>query len=74
MLSYFDDDEKDDVKEVRLTCKNANTHGGTRLIFRMVDTVHDNDIVKEELISSENFSVYVRLPLFGICFIEANPI
>lgn len=74
MVSYFSDDDNAPGKEVKLTFKNAQGARGLRLSFRLLDADHDDVVVKEELISSDEFSVYVKLPLFGTYLVEATPL
>ena len=47
---------------------------GLRLTFRLLDETHNDEIVKEELVSSDEFSVYVKLPRLGTCLIESAPL
>lgn len=75
MVTYYsDDDSAEAEKEVKITFKNAQGANGLRLTFRLLDADHDDVIVKEELISSDEFSVYVKLPLFGTYLIESAPL
>ena len=75
MITYYtDDDSAEAEREVKLTFKNAAGQNGLRLTFRLLDETHNDEIVKEELVSSDEFSVYVKLPRLGTYLIESAPL
>ena len=75
MVTYYtDDDSAEAEREVKLTFKNAAGQNGLRLTFRLLDETHNDEIVKEELVSSDEFSVYLKLPRLGTYLVEAAPL
>ena len=75
MVTYYtDDDSAEAEREVKLTFKNAAGKNGLRLTFRLLDETHNDEIVKEELVSSDEFSVYLKLPRLGTCLVESAPL
>ena len=75
MVTYYtDDDSAEAEREVKLTFKNAAGQNGLRLTFRLLDETHNDEIVKEELFSSDEFSVYLKLPRLGTYLIESAPL
>ena len=75
LAAYFDDDDTKPVKDVSLTLKHADYPKGARVIFSLLDADHDDEVVKEELLSP-NAAEYVlsfRMPLDSAMLIRVLP-
>ena len=75
LAAYFDDDDTKPAKDVSLTLKHADYPKGARVIFSLLDADHDDEVVKEELLSP-NAAEYVlsfRMPLDSAMLIRVLP-
>jgi hypothetical protein len=65
MLTYYNDDDSSTEKEVKVTFKNVENEGRVRLEYYLLDEDHDAELVREEIFTSNEFSAYVKMPLFS---------
>ena len=65
MLSYYNDDVSSPEKTVKIDFKNVKNPNALRLECYCLDAEHDCTLVKEEIFSGSDFSVYLKMPLYS---------
>ena len=65
MLSYYNDDDTAPEKTVKVELKNINNKNGVRLEYYCLDESHDCELVREEIITANDFVAYIKMPLFS---------
>lgn len=71
MLTYFDDNDDALSREVCLSLKGIT--GLTAVKFYLLDKDKDMKLVKEELVSSNECKLYLKMNNFDVVFIEFTP-
>ena len=65
IVSYYDDNDGAQNKDVKITFKNVENPNGVRLEYYLLDQDHDCTIVREEIFTANEFSVYLNMSNFS---------
>ena len=63
MLSYYNDDDNAPEKTVKVEFKNVKNTDRVKLEYLCLDATHDCELVREEIFTSNEFAVYLKMPL-----------
>lgn len=74
-IAHFDDDDTKPAKDISLTLKHADYPKGARVIFSLLDAEHDDEVIREELISPNAVECVLsfRMPLDSAMLIRVLP-
>ncbi len=72
MLTYYNDDDNAEEKEVKVDFKNAS--GKFKASYYVLDEEHDLTLMREEIFASENFSAYLKMPLNASVLIKLETV
>lgn len=64
MLTHFDDDDSAEKRDVKLSLQNIGIQAPVRVSFYLLDEEHDEELVREEILSGTDAAVYLTLPNF----------
>lgn len=66
MFTYYnDDDNAEPTKDVKVTFKNVKSENGVRLEYYIHGKDNDCELIREEIFTAEEFSSYVKMPLYS---------
>ena len=65
MLSYFNDDVSAPEKTIEIQFKNVKNTGKVRLQYYCLDEDHDGELVREDIFTGNDFSTYIKMPLYS---------
>ena len=68
MLTHFNDDENTPAKEVKLEISGLENN--VKLEYYLLDETHNFEIVREEIVTAENFASYLKLDNYANCLIK----
>ena len=68
MLTHFNDDESTPAKEVKLEISGLENN--VKLEYYLLDETHNLEIVREEIVTAENFASYLKLDNYANCLIK----
>ena len=73
MFTYYDDLDEAENKQVKL---NLSSLPGSpvKLTVRLLDATHDDEPVREEILTGKDASVYLDLSLFTTCLVTLEPV
>ena len=74
MLTHFDDLDEAPAETVCLQIKGLEGNSPIRASYYLLDNKHDNELVKEEIFSGKEFSLYLSMKLFDTMLIRFSPI
>jgi hypothetical protein len=74
MLSYFNDDTASPEKTVEIAFKNVKNTDKVRLQYYCLDENHDCELIKEEIFCGNDFSAYIKMPLYSTYFLKISNI
>ena len=74
MLSYYNDDAGTPEKTVEIAFRNAKNTEKVRLQYYCLDETHDCELVKEEIFSANDFSAYIKMPLYSTYLLKITNI
>ncbi len=74
MFTFFKEDDNYEKKTVKVDFKGIKNSSLLQAKVYLIDENNDLSIVREEIFTSENFSMYFNLELFGTYYIEISPI
>lgn len=72
MLSYFDDEDKEKTKDIKIEFKNVNHGGKVRLEYYLLDETHDNALIREEIFTANEFSAYVTVKNYSVMLLKIS--
>lgn len=61
MLTYFRDDDSAPEKTAMVEFKNVKNPNGVKLEYYCLDELHDCELVREEIFTSNNFAAYIKM-------------
>ena len=70
MLTHYADLDEAEAEDVCLSVCGLDAKNGVRAEFYLVDETHRNTLVREEILSSERFSLFFSMKLFDTYFIK----
>lgn len=71
MLSYFNDDDNAEAKEVRLDFSGLS-QGLWEIKYHLLDEAHNSAVVRSEKVNSDSFSLYLNMTLYSTYLIEID--
>ena len=73
VISYFDDNDNADEKEVKISFENM---GGKKrkVSYYLLDENHDEELVRDETVTGESISSYLKMPLYSVYLIKIEEI
>ena len=74
MLSHYNDDVNTPEKTLEIAFKNVKNTGKVRLQYYCLDENHDCELVKEEIFSGNDFSAYIKMPLYSTYLLKITNI
>lgn len=74
MFSYYKDVDKTDTKTIKVEFKNVENKNGVRLEYYCLDEDHNNDIVREEIFTSTEFSAYINIETHSTYLLKIVPL
>ena len=66
MLSYFNDDDGAPDKTVTVELRNVENKNGVKVECYLLDKDHDGELVREEIFSSTDFNLTLKMPLYSV--------
>lgn len=73
VVSYFDDDDNAPEKNVKINFENTGNKK-RKVSYYLLDENHDAELIREEIVTGENFSAYVKMPLYSVYLIITEEI
>ena len=70
MLTHFDDVDEAPAEDVCLQIEGLGANGAVRVQFCLLDGTHDSELVREEVLTAKEFSLYLSMKLFDTCLIR----
>lgn len=74
LLTYYDHDEKEQIKAIKLNVKNACVKNSVVVEYYVIDEYKDLKLVREEKFTSNDFSVYLDIENFSSYLLKIKPI
>ena len=74
LLTYYDHDEKENVKPLRINVKNACKNGAMKVEYYLLDEDKDLKLTREEKFTSEDFSIYIDIENFSTYLLKIRPL
>ena len=74
MLSYYNDDDNAPEKTVKLELKNVKNTDRVKVEYYCLDKDLDCELVREEIFTSNEFALYIKMPLFTTYLIKIKSI
>ena len=74
MLTHFDDVDEAPTEDVCLAIKGLGAEKAVRAQFYLLDATHDNKLVREEILTAKECSLYVSMKLFDTCLLRFTAI
>ncbi len=74
MLTHYDDSDEAPSEDVCLQIEGFNNSLPIRASYYLLDEEHDNTLIKEEIFSAKQFSIYLSMKLFDTVLIRFSPI
>jgi hypothetical protein len=74
MLTHFDDVDEAPAEDVCLAIKGLGTERAVRAQLYLLDETHDNELVREEILTAKQCSLYLSMKLFDTCLIRFTEI
>ena len=74
MLTHFDDVDEAPAEDVRLQIEGLGAEKAVRAQFYLLDATHDNKLVREEILTAKEFSLYLSMKLFDTYLIRFTEI
>ena len=62
LVTHYDDNDETEAKDVKLSFKGFG--GKVKVTYYLLDESHDMELMREEIFTADEFSAYVKLPLF----------
>ncbi len=73
MFTYYDDLDEAENKQVKLNLSSL-PDSPVKLTVRLLDAAHDDEPVREEILTGKDASVYLDLALFTTCLVTLEPV
>ncbi len=70
MIAYYTNDDNADEKQVKVNFENVENKNGVRLEYYVLDEKHDNELVREEIFTANNFASYITMPRNSTCLLK----
>ncbi len=70
MLTHFREDETTPGTQVKLDFENVSSENGVRVEYYLLDETHDLEKVREEVFTSDRFSLYFDMELYSSYMIK----
>ena len=74
MLTHFDDVDEASAEDVCLAIKGLGADGAVRVQLYLLDETHDSELVREEILTAKECSLYLSMKLFDTCLIRFTEI
>ena len=74
LLTYYDHDEKEKVKPLKINVKNACNNGAVVVEYYVLDEDNDLKLTREEKFTSDDFSVYLDVEDFSAYLLKIRPL
>ncbi len=74
MLTHFDDVDEAPAEDVCLQIEGLGADGSVRAQFYLLDGACDNVLVREEILTAKEFSLYLSMKLFDTCLLRFTAI
>ena len=74
MLSYYNDDDGAPEKTVKVELKNVKNTDRVKLEYHCLDAEHDCELVREEIFTSNEFAVYLKMPLHSTYLLKITSV
>lgn len=71
-LTYFDNDDEAPAKDICLEFNNNSEK--VKVSYYLLDEAHDNELLREEIFTAEQFKAYLHMGLYTTYFITVEPI
>ena len=68
LVTHYDDNDATEAKDVKLSFKGFN--GRVKVTYYLLDETHDMELMREEIFTADQFSAYVKLPVFTTYLIK----
>ena len=70
MLAYYTDDDTAEEKQVKVSFENVENKNGVRLEYYVLDEKHNNELVREEIFTANNFASYITMLPNSTCLLK----
>lgn len=74
LVTYFDDNDEAECKEVKIDFNNVSHSGKIKVEIYLLDEEHDSELIREEIFTANNFSVYQKMKLYSSLFLKLIPV
>ena len=74
LLTFYDHDEKERIKSLKINLKNACKNGGVKVEYYLLDEDNDMKLKREEKFTSNDFSVYLDIENFSTYLLKIKPL
>ena len=74
LLTYYDHDEKEKIKSLKINVKNACKNGAVVVEYYLLDKDNDLKLKREEKFTSNDFSVYLDAENFSTYYLKIKPL
>ena len=72
MLTHYSENDETPTEQVRFEVENIKTENGVRVEYYLLDGERDADLVREETVMADNFTVCLDMKLFDTYLIKIN--
>lgn len=69
VVSYFDDDDNAPEKQVKISFDNLGEKK-RKISYYLLDDNHDEELVRDEIVTGGSFSSYLKMPLHSVYLIK----
>ena len=73
VVSYFDDNENAPEKEVKISFENMGAKK-RKVSYFLLDENHDAELIRDEIVTGESISSYIKMPLYSVYLIKIEDI
>ena len=73
VISFFDDNDNADEKEVKISFENMGEKK-RKVSYYLLDENHDEELVRDETVTGESISSYLKMPLYSVYLIKIEEI
>ncbi len=73
VVAYFDDNDNAEEKEVKISFENIGAKK-RKVSYFLLDENHDEELVRDEIVTGESISSYIKMPLYSAYLIKIEEI
>ena len=74
LLTYYVDEDEAPAKQVKLDFAGIKSEKGVTVEYYLLDNEHNDELIRSEVFTAENFSTYLNMKLFDTYLVKIVPI